>query len=166
MLNNISLSIITSDVVDNSVDLVLPDAAILTVLNNISRSIITSDVVDGSVDLVLPRAVIVTVTDDERVENRERHKHEHTESPQSRSWTHGIQVLHGAIKVRVTILFLVGGVRMEHTLIDATNLAVVIACLHCDCCLSRGGGRGGHGLRYAHDNQNDGWGMRRRWRGA
>ena len=52
-------------------------------LNNISLSIITSDVVDDSIDLVLPDAAIVTVTDDEHVEGRERHKHEHTESLQS-----------------------------------------------------------------------------------
>jgi hypothetical protein len=57
-------------------------------LNNISLSVITSDFVDDSVDLVLPDAAIVTVTDDEHVEDHERHKHEHAESPQSRSWTH------------------------------------------------------------------------------
>ena len=83
MLNNISLSIITSDVVDDSVDLVLPDAAIVTVINNISLSIITSDVVNDSVDLVLPDAVIVTVTNDEHVEDRICHEHKHTVSPQS-----------------------------------------------------------------------------------
>ena len=57
-------------------------------LNNISLSIITSDVVDDSVNLVLSDATIVTVTDDEHVEDHECHKHEHAESPQSRSWTH------------------------------------------------------------------------------
>ena len=117
-------------------------------LNNISLSIITSDVVDDSVDLVLPDAAIITVTDDKLVEDRERHEHEHAESPQSRSWTHrlvsrGIQVLHGAVEVRVTVSFLVGGVRMEHTLVDAADLAIMIARLHCDRCLSCGGGRGG-----------------------
>ena len=35
-------------------------------LNNISLPIITSDVVYDSVDLVLPDAVIITVTDDEQ----------------------------------------------------------------------------------------------------
>ncbi len=102
MLNNISLSIIISDVVDDSVDLVLPDAVIITVLNNISLSIITSDVVDDSVDLVLFDAAIVTVTDDKHVKDRKYHEHEHAESPQSRSWMHGIQVLHGTIEVCVT----------------------------------------------------------------
>ena len=112
-------------------------------LNNISLSIITSDVVDDSVNLVLPDAAIVTVTDDKHVEDRERHEHKHAESPQSRSWTHGIQVLHGAVKVRVTVLFLVGGVRMEHTLVNAADLTVVVARLRYDHRLSRGGGRGG-----------------------
>ena len=88
MLNNISLSIITSDVVNDSVDLVLPDATIVTVLNNISLSIITSDVVDNSVDLVIPDATIVTVTNDEHVKDSECDEHKHAESPQSRSWTH------------------------------------------------------------------------------
>ena len=140
-------------------------------INNMSLSIITSAVVNDSVDLVLPDPVIVTVTDDEQVEDRERHKHKHAESPQSRSWTHrlvsrGIQVLHGAVEVRVTVSFLVGGVQMEHTLVDAADLAVVIARLHCNRYRSHGGGRGGHGWWYAHDDRNDRWGMRRRWRGA
>jgi len=52
-------------------------------LNNISLSIIISDVVDDSVDLVLPDAAIITVTDNEHVEDRKCHKHEHAESPQS-----------------------------------------------------------------------------------
>ena len=112
-------------------------------LNNISLSIITSDDVDDSIDLVLPDAAIVTVNDNEHVEDRECQEHEHAESPQSRSWTHGIQVLHGAVKVCVTISILVGGVRMEHTLVDAADLAIVIARLRCGCRCSRGGGLGG-----------------------
>ncbi len=52
-------------------------------LNNISLSIITSVIVDDSVDLVVPDAAIVTVTDDEHVEDCERHEHKHAESPQS-----------------------------------------------------------------------------------
>ena len=147
MLNNISLSIITSDVIDDSVYLVLPDAVFVTVLNNISLSIITSDVVDDSVDLVLPDAAILTVTDDKHVEDCKRYQHEHTEYPQSQSWTHrlvsrGIQVLHGAIEVCITVLFLVGGVQMEHTLVNAANLAVVIARLCCNHRCSRSGGEG------------------------
>ncbi len=50
-------------------------------LNNISLSIITSDVVDDSVDLVLSDAAIVTVTDDKHVKDRERQEHKHAESP-------------------------------------------------------------------------------------
>ena len=53
------------------------------------------------------------------------------------------QVLHGAVDVRITVSFLVGGVQMEHTLVDAADLAVVIACLCCDCRRSHSRGREG-----------------------
>ena len=71
-------------------------------LDNISLSIITSEVVNNSIDLVLPDTAIVTVTDNKHVKDRKYHEHEHAESPQSRSWMHGIQVLHGTIEVCVT----------------------------------------------------------------